>query len=177
MSKIASTVVFLQKVIATIHIYQKYFPCTRLLSSKHQIHRENSLKVRNKAPSQYMQLFHGQVCSVWAHTDCFDHHPWLLAAAADKGRLLHSAWTDEFLPADYEINPNRWCRKSLGRSTSLLCLVLEEVIDGQMAGDNTSCPLFGSLVLGMGSAEAWQVWDLGPHSSSVWCNTSCKLAL
>lgn len=61
-----------------------------------------------------MQLFHGQVCSVLDHPNCFDHHPWLPAAAANRHRLLHSSRTEGVLPADYGVNPNRWGRKSLG---------------------------------------------------------------
>lgn len=105
-----------------------------------------------KAPGQYMQISHWQVCSVWDHADCLDHQRWLLPAAAGRGRLLH--WVDRgkktmcFLSADYGVIPNRKFPvvNSQRRNTWFLCLALEEVLDDQMP-----CILLSSFV---------QTWDL-----------------
>lgn len=116
-----------------------------------------------KAPGQYMQISHWQVCSVWDPVDCLDRQRWLLPAAAGRGRLL--CWVDRgkimmcFLSADYGVIPNRKfpMGNSEHRNTWFLCLALEEMMDGQMPRI-----LFGSSVQtwGLQKCCSFCVWDL-----------------
>lgn len=157
----------LHKVTATLHNYLIDFPCTYLVGAKRQDCKENYLKIRNhsRQPANTHRFLTDTyvVFELLIFSIDFCQQLQAVTLCVDGGRK-----TMGFLSADYGVIPNRQGRKFPAWEHLA-------PMPGSGRGDGWSdgwrqhnLHIVWFICLGMGSAEAPHVWDLGPFSSSVW---------